>query len=114
MTSTFSADVAAIRERAREKMEQGPVTESYGKKTADVISVLNEVLATELVCWMRSAGTPSPRPASAGPPSPANSPSTPRRSAHAMRVAERISQLGGEPDFNPATRRAQTPWASGR
>jgi bacterioferritin len=51
--SSFSADVAAIRERARQKMDRGPVTESYGKDPADIIEVLNEVLATEIVCWMR-------------------------------------------------------------
>jgi bacterioferritin len=51
--SSLSTDVAAIRDRARQKMDQGPVTESYGKDPADVIAVLNEVLATEIVCWMR-------------------------------------------------------------
>jgi hypothetical protein len=34
-------------------MEEGPVTSSYGKDPEDVISVLNEVVATEIVCWMR-------------------------------------------------------------
>jgi bacterioferritin len=51
--SSFSVDVAAIRDRARQKMDQGPVTEARGKDPADVIAVLNEVLATEIVCWMR-------------------------------------------------------------
>jgi bacterioferritin (cytochrome b1) len=32
---------------------QGPVTESYGKEPDEVIGILNEVLATEIVCWMR-------------------------------------------------------------
>lgn len=50
---SFSIDVAAIRTRARQKMDQGPVTESYGKKPDEVIGILNEVLATEIVCWMR-------------------------------------------------------------
>jgi bacterioferritin (cytochrome b1) len=39
---SFTADVAAIRERARQKMEEGPVTDSYGKDPEDVIAVLNE------------------------------------------------------------------------
>ena len=44
---SFTADITAIRERAREKMEEGPVTGSYGKDPKDVIAVLNdEVLAT--------------------------------------------------------------------
>jgi bacterioferritin len=51
--SSFSTDVAAIRDRAREKMDRGPVTNSCGKDPADVIAVRNEVLATEIVCWMR-------------------------------------------------------------
>lgn len=51
--SSFSIDAAAIRDRARQKMDQGPVTGSYAKDPADVVAVLNEVLATEIVCWMR-------------------------------------------------------------
>ena len=50
---SFTADITAIRERARQQMEEGPVTGSYGKDPKDVIAVLNEVLATEIVCWMR-------------------------------------------------------------
>lgn len=46
---SFTTDITAIRKRAREKMEEGPVTESYGdKKPGDVIAVLNEdILADE-------------------------------------------------------------------
>ncbi len=51
--SSFSTDVSAIQERARRKMSQGPVTEAYGKDTKEVVAALNEVLATEIVCWMR-------------------------------------------------------------
>ena len=50
---SFTADITAIRERARRRMEEGPVTGSYGKDPEDVVAVLNEVLATEIVCWMR-------------------------------------------------------------
>jgi bacterioferritin len=50
---SFTADITAIRERARQKMEEGPVTGSYGKDPKEVIAVLNEVVATEVVCWMR-------------------------------------------------------------
>ncbi len=52
-TGSFTADITAIRKRARQKMEEGPVTGSYGKDPKEVIAVLNEVLATEIVCWMR-------------------------------------------------------------
>ena len=46
---SFTADVAAIRERARQRMEEGPVTGSYGKDPQDVIAVLNEALAAERI-----------------------------------------------------------------
>ena len=50
---SFTTDITAIRKRARQKMEEGPVTSSYGKDPKEVIAVLNEVVATEIVCWMR-------------------------------------------------------------
>lgn len=101
---SFSADIAAIRDRAREKMEQGPVTGSYGKDPTEVISVLNDVVATEVVCWMRYARhaisvTGINRAQVAG----EFSEHAESERNHAMRAAERISQLGGEPDFDPAT-----------
>jgi bacterioferritin len=102
--SSFSADVAAIRERARQKMEEGPVTGSYGKDVKDVIAVLNEVVATEIVCWMRYSrhaisATGIDRAQVAG----EFTEHAEEERDHAMRAAERISQLGGEPDFDPAT-----------
>jgi bacterioferritin len=45
---SFTTDVTAIRKRARQKMDEGPVTSSYGKDPKEVIAV-----ATEIVCWMR-------------------------------------------------------------
>ncbi len=101
---TFTADIAAIREQARQKMEEGPVTGSYGKDPKEVIAVLNEVVATEIVCWMRytrhaisatginRAQVTQEFTEHAG-----------QERNHAMRAAGRISQLGGEPDFDPAT-----------
>ena len=101
---SFTADITAIRERARQKMEEGPVTGSYGKDPQEVSAVLNEVLATEIVCWMRytrhaiSATGINRAQVSAEFTEHAES-----ERGHAMRAAERISQLGGEPDFDPAT-----------
>jgi bacterioferritin len=102
--SSFTADITAIRDRARQKMEEGPVTDSYGKDPKEVIAVLNEVLATEIVCWMRytrhaMSATGINRAQVAG----EFTEHAESERGHAMRAAERISQLGGEPDFNPAT-----------
>jgi bacterioferritin len=111
MTGTFTLDIEKIRARAREKMDEGPVTQAYGKSAAAVISVLNEVLATEIVCWMRYSrhaisATGISRAQVAG----EFTEHAEEERAHAMRVADRISQLGGEPDFDPATlaKRAHT------
>ena len=86
-------------------MDQGPVTESYGKKPDEVIGILNEVLATEIVCWMRSsrhaisaAGINRAAQVSGEFTEHAD-----EERQHAMWAAERITQLGGDPDFNPAT-----------
>jgi bacterioferritin len=51
--NSFSVDVTAIRDRARQKMERGPVTDYYGADPDKVVEILNEALATEIVCWMR-------------------------------------------------------------
>ena len=47
---SFTADITAIRERARQKMGHGPVTASYGTDQKEVTTVLNDALATEIVC----------------------------------------------------------------
>jgi bacterioferritin len=101
---SFSADIAAIRDRARQKMEEGPVTGSYGKDPKEVVAVLNEVVATEIVCWMRytrraiSATGINRAQVAAEFTEHAES-----ERDHAMRAAERVSQLGGGPDFDRAT-----------
>jgi bacterioferritin len=108
---SFSLDVAAIRERARQKMDRGPVTHSYGRDPEHVIAILNEVLATEIVCWMRysrhaisASGIDRAQVAAEF------TEHADEERDHTMRVAERISQLGGNPDFNPETltKRAHT------
>lgn len=104
MSDAFVADVLAIRKRAREQMANGAVTEGHKADPKQVISVLNEVLATELVCVLRYKRHYY---AARG----LNSLSIKQEflehakeeQQHADAIAERISQLGGEPDFNPAT-----------
>jgi len=49
----FVSDIEELRRRAREHIEQGPITSAYGADRQRVIDVLNEALATELVCVLR-------------------------------------------------------------
>jgi bacterioferritin len=94
-------DEAAI-EAARHSLDKGAVTPSYGPWRNDMIKLLNDSLATELVCVLRykrhhftAAGLASPKIAEEFMVH-AN-----EESAHADRLAQRIVQLGGEPDFSP-------------
>jgi bacterioferritin len=98
----FLTDVRTLRERARQHIEQGPVTDAYGADRIRVIAVLNEVLATELVCVLRykrhyyMAAGPNSASIAQEFLQHANEEMT-----HADQVAARITQLRGEPDFNP-------------
>ena len=100
----FVSDIQDIRKRARAHMAEGAITAGYKADRAQVIKVLNEVLATEIVCTLRYRrhyymvdGL--------------NSEAVKQEflehandeQGHADMVAERITQLGGEPDFNPKT-----------
>lgn len=94
-------DEAAI-DAARHSLDQGAVTPSYGPWRKDIIKLLNDSLATELVCVLRykrhhftAQGLASPKIAEEFLVH-AN-----EESAHADRLAQRIVQLGGEPDFSP-------------
>jgi bacterioferritin len=101
--SEFISDLAAIRERARRSIKDGAVTGGYKGDREQVIKVLNEALATELVCVLRykrhyymakgihSESVKSEFLQHAG-----------EEQQHADWIAERINQLGGEPNFNPS------------
>ena len=101
-TERFVADVKKMRARARRHMQSGAVTESYRADRAQVIKVLNDVLATEIVCILRyrshfyfSKGLDA---------EPARAEFLKHAAdeqQHADWVAERITQLGGEPNFDP-------------
>jgi bacterioferritin len=96
------SDKNSLRERARQHVENGAVTESYSADKDVVLKLLNDSLATELVCYLRykrhyymATGLRASVAADeflehAG-----------QEQEHADRLAERIVQLGGEPDFNP-------------
>jgi bacterioferritin len=98
----FVTDVKRIRDRARQHMEKGAVTENYGADRNAVIKVLNDVLATETVCvlrYKRHYYTASGINAEAVKDEFKQHAADEQQ--HVDWVAERITQLGGEPDFNP-------------
>jgi bacterioferritin len=98
----FLTDIKEIRRRAREQIEQGAVTKGYRADLPRVVQVLNEVLATELVCVLRYkrhyfAATGIHGQAVAD----EFQQHATDEQQHADWVAERIVQLGGAPNFNP-------------
>jgi bacterioferritin len=98
------SDVQTLRENARAHISQGPLTENYGADRERVIQVLNEALATELVCVLRykrhyfmADGINSASVAAEF------LQHATEEQSHADQIAARIVQLQGEPDFNPST-----------
>ena len=98
----FLSDVQTIRERARKHIEDGPVTPGYEADKETVLKLLNEALATEIVCTLRyrrhyfmaeglvAEAVKKEFLVHAQ-----------EEQEHADQIAERIVQLGGSPDFNP-------------
>jgi bacterioferritin len=98
----FTTDVEQIRNRARQKIEEGAVTQAYKGDVKKAVEILNEALATEIVCVLRymhhyfmatgvhgmSVRDEFKEHADA-------------EREHADAIADRIQQLGGKPDFNP-------------
>lgn len=101
-SSAFLTDIETLRQRARENMEQGAVTPSYGADRQAVIDTLNTALATELVCVLRykrhyfAAQGIASESVKAEFLEHAN-----EEQQHADQLCDRIVQLGGEPDLNP-------------
>ena len=98
----FLTDIEDLRKMARKQIENGAVTPSYGGDVKQAIAILQTVLATEIVCWLRYSMNAV---AASG----INSESVKAEFAehareereHAEQVAERLNQLGGKPNFNP-------------
>jgi bacterioferritin len=100
--NAFKTDLEAIRRRARERMQDGAVTGAYLADRQQVINVLQEVLATEIVCVLRyknhyfmASGIHAKSVAEeflehAG-----------EEQGHADQVAKRITELGGNPNMSP-------------
>jgi bacterioferritin len=98
----FFTDIMTLRDRARENMMQGAITDHYGADKDTVIRILNNALATELVCILRYrrhyymvSGI------AAEVVSQEFLKHAEEEQEHADWLAERITQLGGEPDFSP-------------
>jgi len=98
----FLTDVKTLRQRARRHMEQGAVTEGYAADRTTVVKLLNEALATEIVCVLRykrhyyMASGLNAQGAAAEFLQHAN-----EEQMHMDELAARIVQLQGEPDFSP-------------
>lgn len=98
----FLTDIKTIRERAREHIKRGAITDSYTLDRDTVLKLLNEALATELVCVLRYkahyylASGINAKSVAAEFLEHAN-----EEQAHADQIAERITQLDGKPNFAP-------------
>jgi len=98
----FLTDIKTLRERARQHIENGAVTEGYRADRETVINLLNEALATEIVCTLRyrrhyfMASGINAESVAAEFLQHAN-----EEQGHADQIAQRIVQLQGEPNFNP-------------
>ena len=101
-TGEFLTDIKTLRDRARKHIEDGAVTAGYKADRATVIKLLNEALATEIVCILRykrhhfMATGINAEAVAAEFLVHAN-----EEQMHADQIAARIVQLKGEPNFNP-------------
>ena len=98
----FLTDITEIRRRAREHLEEGAITEDYEGDVNATIKLLNDALATEIVCVLRytyhyiaAVGIQSESVKDEF------GQHAREEQQHALRIAERINQLGGKADFNP-------------
>lgn len=98
----FLTDIKTLRSRAREHIEQGAITAGYSADRDTVVKLLNEALATEIVCVLRykrhyymASGINAQSVAAEF------LQHATEEQAHADQIAQRIVQLGGKPDFSP-------------
>ena len=98
----FLTDIKTLRDRARQHIENGAVTEGYSADRETVVKLLNEALATEIVCVLRyrrhyfMASGINAESVAAEFLQHSN-----EEQGHADQIAQRIVQLKGEPNFNP-------------
>ncbi len=102
MDKPFLSDIQELRRRARVHIEQGAVTQGYQGDRDTIVKILNEALATEIVCVLRykrhyfMAEGIHAEPVKQEFLQHAN-----EEQVHADQIAARIAQLGGKPDLNP-------------
>jgi bacterioferritin len=110
-------DVKTLRARARKNIEEGAITDSYGADRKTVLRLLNEALATELVCVLRyrrhyfmASGLDADAVAEEF------LAHSNEEQGHADQIAARIVQLNGEPEFDPdgLTKRSHAEYAEGK
>ncbi len=98
----FLSDVQTLRERARQSIEKGAVTENYGADVQQTIDILQSVLATEIVCVLRyTMHAVSASGISSDSVKSEFAEHAKEEQEHMMAAAERINQLGGKPNFDP-------------
>jgi bacterioferritin len=98
----FLSDIATLRKRARKHIERGAITEGYRANRDTVVKILNEALATEIVCVLRykrhyfmASGIHAQSVAQEF------LQHATEEQQHADQIAQRIVQLGGAPNFSP-------------
>src|SRR5437868_8366018 len=101
-SGAFLSDIQTLRKRAREHIAQGAVTPGYHADREVVLKLLNEALATEVICTLRyrrhyymAKGIHAESVAAEF------LEHAQEEQQHADQIAERITQLGGAPDFSP-------------
>jgi bacterioferritin len=98
----FLSDVQTLRDRARKNMAEGAVTSTYKGDPKQTIEILQSVLATEIVCVLRYTMHAVTATGIASESVKAEFlQHAKEEQEHMMAIAERINQLGGQPDFNP-------------
>lgn len=112
----FSAHIETIRQQAMQSLQNGAVTSDYSLDVEEACALLNQALASEILCVLRyrhhqiiAKGIDRPQVAAEF------KEHAIQEEKHMIMLAERIHQLGGNPDFNPATilERSATEYGSG-
>src|SRR5258706_5073889 len=107
----FLADVAQLRARARESIDKGPVTSTYQGDVNQTIEILQNVLATEIVCVLRYTMNAISATGIASESVKEEFDEHARdEQEHARSVAERINQHGGRTNFNPVCLAMRSAW----